>query len=92
MTANGFSPETVQISKGDAVVFVNNNSASHWPASDMHPTHGDYPQKGGCLGSAFDACRSLSMGENYTFVFHYEGTWSYHDHLKPSIYGFVIVE
>ena len=92
ITENGFSPETVTISKGDVVVFMNKDSAPHWPASAVHPTHDEYPQKGGCGGSAFDACREIGPGESYTFVFHYEGTWTYHDHLNPSIYGYVIVE
>ena len=92
MTSNGFIPEIVTISKGDMIVFVNTDSAPHWPASATHPTHRDYPQKGGCIGSAFDACRNINAGENYSFVFHYVGTWAYHDHVNSRLVGKVIVE
>ena len=71
---------------------MNKDSVPHWPASAVHPTHDEYPQKGGCGGSAFDACREIGPGESYTFVFHYKGTWGYHDHIKSGFFGSVIVE
>lgn len=92
VTDNGFSPKEVKIKKGDSVRWTNQSSALSWPASAIHPTHSIYPEKGGCIDSAFDACRELNKGESFTFVFNFSGSWKYHDHLNPSKVGTVVVE
>nr|AIF06775.1 Plastocyanin [uncultured marine group II/III euryarchaeote KM3_195_B08] len=92
ITANGFNPNSLTVSAGDAVSFVNQDSSKHWPASDVHPTHGTYPESGGCIGSTFDSCAGLEQNENYLFTFDEVGSWSYHDHLNPSLTGKVVVE
>ena len=92
ITPAGFNPETVVVKPGDTVKWVNTDSAPHWPASAMHPTHNDYPEPGGCIGSKFDACKGLAFGEKYDLIFNITGTWAYHDHLNPTVYGKVIVQ
>lgn len=92
ITAGGFTPNELRIKKGDTVVWTNKGEKLSWPASAVHPTHEIYPEKGGCIGSAFDACRSLSYGESFKFVFNQVGLWKYHDHLNPIFTGVVIVE
>lgn len=96
MNSNGFLPQQVNIKVGDTVVFVNKDVAPHWPASDIHPTHGVYPQRTGACpiigGSDFDACKALSPGERYSFTFSHSGKWCFHDHLKPSLTGCVDVQ
>ena len=92
ITANGFSPQTITIQQGESVTWTNQDSAAHWPASAMHPTHAVYPEGGGCIGSAFDACKGLAQGESFTFTFNQQGEWKYHDHLNPSTFGTVVVE
>lgn len=92
ITSSGFSPKTITISQGDSVTFTNTVSGKSWPASAVHPTHTVYPETGGCIGSKFDACQGLEMGESYTFTFDEVGTWNYHDHLSPSDTGKIIVE
>lgn len=91
ITSSGFSPKTLEINTGDTVTWTNMDSRSHWPASAVHPTHTIYPEPGGCIGSIFDACRGLSNGESYSFTFDEEGTWGYHDHLRSSLTGTIIV-
>lgn len=91
ITASGFSPSTITVNAGDTVTFVNRDSAKHWPASAMHPTHSAYPEPGGCIGSKFDACHGLSQGESFAFTFTHAGTWKYHDHLNPGTTGTVVV-
>ncbi len=93
-SANGYSPATVTVKKGQAVMFVNNEDTETWPASAIHPTHGVYPEKTGadCLGSAFDSCRGLKKGESWEFTFNHVGTWRYHDHLHARHTGSVVVE
>ncbi|RMD67477.1 hypothetical protein D6817_01510 [Candidatus Pacearchaeota archaeon] len=97
ITSSGFSPSTLEISQGDTVVFINQDSAMHWPATDVHPTHTLYPgsdiSKCGTpqASEIFDACRGLAQGETYSFTFNEKGSWTYHDHLRPSWTGTIVV-
>ncbi len=97
ITSSGFSPETLEINQGDRVVFLNEDTSRHWPASDVHPTHRNYPGSGiekcdsDARESIFDACHGLNRGERYEFVFLHAGGWRYHDHLNPSLGGEIIV-
>jgi plastocyanin len=84
ITSSGFTPSTLTIKVGDTVTFINKDSNPHWPASDPHPTHTNYP--------GFDALRPLKTGESYSFTFTKQGAWGYHDHLNPSLRGIIIVE
>lgn len=90
--ASGFSPNTLTIKAGGTATFVNKDAAQHWPASALHPTHAVYPEAGGCIGSRFDACRGLEAGEEFEFTFNEKGTWKYHDHLNPTLFGTIVVE
>ena len=80
------------IKTGDTVKWINNDTAPHWPASAAHPTHTVYPELGGCIGSKFDACKGLANGEPFMFTFTHKGSWKYHDHLNPSLWGTIVVE
>lgn len=91
-TDAGFSPKTVTIKKGMTVTFQNLSSAQMWVASNPHPKHTDYPAKGGCISSKFDACAGTNRNASWTFEFDIAGTWKYHDHLNPSQGGTIIVE
>ena len=90
--SSGFSPKTLTISQGDAVTFVNKDTNKHWPASDPHPVHTAYPDKGGCIDSMFDACHGLITEEAFTFIFNQKGTWNYHNHLNPGVKGKIVVQ
>lgn len=92
ITSAGFSPSTLTIKAGDTVTFINKDSAQHWPASAVHPTHAVYPEPGGCIGSKFDSCKNLAQNEEWSFTFNEKGTWNYHDHLNPSLFGKIVVE
>ena len=87
ITSAGFSPGHLDIGLGDTLVFVNKDTAPHWPASDVHPTHCEYK---GC--GVFDARRGLTQGESYSMVFDLAGNWCYHDHLNPGLTGCVTVQ
>lgn len=95
---SGYSPSTVNIKKGDAVIFKNTAATMMWPASAMHPTHKLYPGTGieKCGTSAqdtiFDACKGYASGGSWEFRFNESGTWKYHNHLQPSHFGTIIVE
>jgi len=82
----GFKPKQITISKETIIIWKNVGNNFHWPASDFHPTHKEYPtKKQGCLGSNFDACEGLERDETYSFTFDKLGSWSVHDHLYPGL-------
>lgn len=83
MIATGFDPGQVTIKKGTKVTFVNQDTKSRWPASAPHPTHTDYPE--------FDPKVAISAGSSWSFVFDKTGTWKFHDHLSPTMFGSVTV-
>lgn len=88
----GFEPSKIEVEKGIIVRWFNRSDRESWPASSVHPSHNVYPQKGGCIGSAFDACRGIKPNEAYEFIFNISGTWGYHDHLNPGAQGVVVVK
>ncbi|MBI2145450.1 hypothetical protein HYU18_03960 [Candidatus Woesearchaeota archaeon] len=98
ITASGFVPQTLTIEAGEEVTFLNKDSTQHWPASAVHPTHTAYPgsdiAKCGTADAktVFDACKGLAQGEAFKFTFNQKGSWKYHDHLNPSLWGTVVVE
>lgn len=79
-----FAPSQIKIETGGKVVFVNRGKSPHWPASDVHPTH--------TLCPGFDALRGLQEAESYEAMFSDKKTCPFHDHLKPSLKGSVVVE
>lgn len=83
MKEDGFDPETITIKKGSTVIFKNEDQVARWPASNLHPTHGIYPE--------FDPQRPLESGQSWSFTFDKVGEWKYHDHLIPSIRGKILV-
>src|SRR3989338_9434805 len=65
LTKDGFSPEEINIRKGDTVIFTSNAEKPFWPASDLHPTHGIYPE--------FDPRQPIESGQSWSFKFNKEG-------------------
>ena len=80
---NGFTPSEVTISLGETVTFTNKTDKPFWPASDLHPTHGIYPD--------FDPGEPVQAGQSWSFKFTKSGTWNFHDHLNPLYIGVVTV-
>jgi plastocyanin len=82
-TDAGYEPKEVTIKKGDIILFKNESKEFHWPASDLHPTHGIYPE--------FDPLRPLAQGEDWKFKFDAVGAWKFHDHIRANKVGTVTV-
>mgnify|MGYP001558906474 CR=1 FL=1 len=93
-TKDGFSPDTLEIQKGEAVLFTNKSGTPLWTASAMHPTHALYLVKSpqDCLGSSFDACAPTANDASWSFTFTEVGSWGYHNHLQASHRGMVVVK
>lgn len=77
----GFAPQEITIKRGDKVRFVNKRESDFWPASNMHPTHGIYPE--------FDPRKPEKT--EWIFQFNKAGEWRYHDHLMPLFRGTITV-
>ena len=96
----GYNPKELTIKKGDTVTFRNESSRETWPASAMHPSHTSYPGSAyaKCFDGTsdksklFDACRGLTQGEEWSFVFGEAGEWFYHDHNMADMFGKIIVQ
>jgi hypothetical protein len=82
-TEDGYSPSDVTIKKGEIVLWKNESKEYHWPASDIHPTHGIYPE--------FDPLRPIAPGEDWAFKFDRVGVWKFHDHIRANVVGSVTV-
>ncbi|MEK7501116.1 MAG: cupredoxin domain-containing protein [Patescibacteria group bacterium] len=83
-TDSGYSPAEVRVKAGTKVIFENQSADLMWPASAVHPTHLELP--------GFDALSGVATGQSYAFTFSQAGTWRYHNHLRPTHSGTVIVE
>lgn len=83
MEDDQFIPQEVNIKQNGIVVFENVGANDHWPASNIHPSHGIYPQ--------FDPKKPIKSGESWEFKFEKGGIWKFHDHLYPSLTGTVRV-
>ncbi len=83
-TDRGFSPEIVEVAQDGTVTFKNESTRDLWVASNEHPEHLMYPE--------FDAKKGYTPGSEYQFTFEKAGSWQYHDHLKASLGGTVIVK
>ncbi len=84
LTSHGYEPSELVLTKGDSVVWTNETKDFHWPASDPHPSHKDYPE--------FDPKRPLAPDEEWKFTFDKVGEWKFHDHIKANIKGTILVE
>ncbi len=80
---NGFAPSEISLLQGDSVMFRNTGKRPHWPASDIHPSHGIYPE--------FDSLGGIAPGESWTFQFEKAGEWGLHDHIDAEYTGIVHV-
>jgi plastocyanin len=83
MTDNGFEPKELTVTEGDKVLFINNDDVDRWPASNLHPTHGLYPE--------FDPLKGIKPGDSWTMTFDKAGNWRMHDHLIPHMTGTIVV-
>jgi plastocyanin len=83
LTQNGFEPQTITITVGEKVTWINKSGDVATVNSDVHPTHLLYPPLN--LGQFTD-------GKTMELTFPKAGTFTYHDHYHPNRTGKVIVQ
>lgn len=84
ITADSFSPKQLKIKAGETVTWMNNDSEDHQVNSAPHPSHTDYPP--------LNTIGLLKAGEKKSLMFPDKGTYKFHDHLNPSLFGSIVVE
>lgn len=86
LTPDGYEPNVITVKKGDTIVFSTSDDYGklHWPASNLHPSHGIYP--------AFDPKKPVEPNADWEFLFDEVGEWRFHDHLAPYHTGTITVE
>lgn len=77
ITPEGYQPESVTVDQNSVVIFLNEDTKDHWPASNPHPTHDLYPE--------FDPKAPIKPGGSWVFGPKKPGEWKYHDHLFPHL-------
>lgn len=82
-TDSGFAPSPLTVKANTTVTFVNESAGAMWVGSDPHPTH--------TLLAGFDQLASVPKGGSYEYTFTKVGTWTYHNHRRPSDKGQVVV-
>lgn len=82
-TKSGYEPKELTVKKGDIVAWTNESGEFHWPASDLHPTHGVYPE--------FDPLKPIASGDTWKFKFDKVGVWKFHDHIRANKVGTITV-
>lgn len=87
ISSTGASPLTIQISVGERVLFVNNDSVVHEMVAGPHPSHLACPE--------MNQVGSLSPGQSReTGNFVMAETCTYHDHLdalNPGLLGSIVI-
>lgn len=79
----GFVPVRLTIAKNEQVTVINKSASTLEFASDDHPTH----TKNSEINLA-----DLSPGEQTTFTITKSGEWGFHNHVRASHEGKIIVE
>lgn len=64
---------------------VNYEESGSYEGSEACKSEGN-PKDG-----SFDPCKKILLGESWSFTFNQKGTWFYHDHLNPKLFGKIIV-
>ncbi len=83
ITSSGFVSKTITVGVGDSISWENTDTAAHIVSSDNHPTHLLYTPLN--LGV-------IKPGETKSLIPSKAGTFTYHDHLNPSLIGSITVE
>ncbi len=84
ISSNGYSPSSLTVKAGTKVTWMNEDTENHTVNSAPHPAHTDYPP--------LNTVGLLKPNESKSLTFDTPGTYKYHDHLNPTLFGSVTVE
>jgi len=85
ITRNGFSPSTVSIKVGQAVIWTDNDTSPHFVIADApRPINPNDPSP--------NSEHALGPSDSYSYVFDQAGSYGYHDTRNPDFKGTVEVK
>ena len=84
---SGFGPQSLTLKSGESLTWVNNSSRNVQVGSALHPTPTVNQEITGN-----DFVIELAPGESTKVQLAKTGEWGYHDHLRPSMTGKIIVQ
>ena len=82
-TSSGFLPVTLTVAAGATVTIHNDSDRTLEFASDPHPTHTENP---------FLNLGTFAPGQTKTVKIPEAGTFTYHNHLDPSLTGTIVAK
>lgn len=83
ITNNAFSPQIIEIAKGETINVVNLDNTRHLVVSDPHPEHNELPD----FYSDY-----LILNESYKYTFTKSGKFGIHLEDNPSVSAKIIVK
>lgn len=83
ITNNAFSPQIIEIAKGETISVVNLDNTRHLVVSDPHPEHNKLPD----FYSDY-----LILNESYKYTFTKSGNFGIHLEDNPSVSAKIIVK
>ncbi len=83
ITNNAFSPQIIEIAKGETISVVNLDNTRHLVVSDPHPEHNELPD----FYSDY-----LILNESYKYTFTKSGNFGIHLEDNPSVSAKIIVK
>ncbi len=93
-SATGFSPATITVKKGTAVMWTNLSGEGMWVTTDPETGYDGTDRKAHCAEGAaasFDQCVASAAGSQWSFTFNKAGTWKYRNNANKSFIGTVVV-
>ncbi len=79
-----FAPETIRVSAGTKITWVNQEDSVHYVNTDSHPGHTYFPEQNS---------KALKKGDSFTVVFNKIGSYPYHCSAHADVMrGVIIVE
>lgn len=86
-TDKGVTPACSIIASGETVTWVNEREKTIQLSSNPHPAHTDNPEI-----SDGKFVINIEPGQKADVILRKKGTFGFHDHIKPKIYGKIIVK
>lgn len=83
ITKTGFEPATLSVKQGTKITWTNTDNGLHQVAANP------YPRGAGLSGLKSEI---LNNTQTYTFTANQVGSFGYHDQIKPTINGTLVVQ
>ncbi len=93
-SATGFTPASIAVKKGTAVMWTNLSWEGMWITADPETAYDGTARAAHCAEGApasFDQCMASAAGSQWSFTFNKVGTWKYSNGVNKAFGGTVTV-